>query len=83
VTSIKVKDKSLNLTSLPTLVTPVPVGSISTTRHSPSDERTIHQFAKAELEKATEKAAINSSLHDMSDPNSLWLRNRDRSLFGQ
>ena len=33
--------------SLPILVTPLSVGSMSTTRHSWSDDRTIHQSARA------------------------------------
>ena len=32
----------------------------------------IHQFAKAGLAKASEKAAINTSLHDMSGPATLY-----------
>ena len=47
----------------PIFVTPLPVGSISTTRHSPSEERTIHQFAKAGLAKASEKTTIDTSLY--------------------
>jgi len=51
-----------NRSDLPILVTPssLLVDSMLTTRHCLSEERTIHQFARAGLERATRKVLIET-----------------------